>query len=99
MKPQPNIICTHCIHTWTTKSKHKFVTCPNCQKKTLGLSKLTREERIQYYVNLKRENDNGNQNLNTQELYALDDIHLSFKLQEQIRLKYMRENKISLLVF
>ena len=33
-KQKKEIKCEHCGHKWKTKSKLKFVTCSNCQKKT-----------------------------------------------------------------
>ena len=99
MKPQPNTICTSCGYSWNTNSKLKAVTCPNDQKKTVNVAALTRDQKLEYYVNLKRSNDDGNQNLHTSEISALTNEQLEFKLIEQLRLKYMRENKISLLVF
>jgi protein-arginine kinase activator protein McsA len=33
-KPTKKIKCEHCGYTWQTKSKHYYVTCPECLRKT-----------------------------------------------------------------
>jgi len=99
MKPQHNTICTSCGYSWNTNSKLKAVTCPNDQKKTVNVAALTRDQKLEHYVNLKRSHDNGNQNLHTSELSTLTNEQLEFKLIEQLRLSYMKTNKVSIMAF
>lgn len=37
--------CRHCGYTWFTKSKMKYVTCPNCGKKTKVEGEVRKYER------------------------------------------------------
>jgi len=34
---ESEVICIHCNYKWLSGSKMKYVTCPNCQKKTVIL--------------------------------------------------------------
>ena len=34
LKKSTKIKCKHCEYEWITASEKKFVTCPNCLKKT-----------------------------------------------------------------